>query len=86
MRKILLTVLTGAVIGLAGLTAEAAPINGAAVGNASEGINTITKVQHWRWGSGGHWRWGSGGHWRWGSGGCVRVRVCGPYGCRWVCR
>jgi hypothetical protein len=36
-------------------------------------------VQHWRWGSGGHWRWGSGG-------GCFRVRVCGPYGCRWVCR
>jgi hypothetical protein len=86
MRKILLTVLTGAAIGLAGFTAEAAPINGAAVGNASEGINTITKVQHWRWGSGGHWRWGSGGHWRWGSGGCFRVRVCGPYGCRWVCR
>jgi len=86
MRKILLTVLTGTAIGLAGISAlSAAPINGAAVGNASEAVNTLTQVQHWRWGSGGHWRWGSGGHWRWGSG-CVRVRVCGPYGCRWVCR
>jgi hypothetical protein len=79
MRKILLTILTTTAIGLAGISAEAAPINGASVGNASDAISALTKVQHWRWGSGGHWRWGSGG-------GCFRVRVCGPYGCRWVCR
>jgi hypothetical protein len=86
MRKTLLAVLAGSFVGLAAMSAaSAAPINGTAVGNASEAMSPVTQVQHWRWGSGGHWRWGSGGHWRWGSG-CVRVRVCGPYRCWWACR
>lgn len=78
MRQILLAMLVAGGIGLVG-TAEnvsAAPINGAAIGNAATETSPVTTVQHWRWGSGGHWRWGSrggyrrwggGGHWRWGS-------------------
>jgi hypothetical protein len=85
MRKVLLAVLTTAAIGCVAMSgASAAPINGGAVGKSCEAMNSVTHVQHWRWGSGGHWRWGSGGHWRWGSrGGCVR---CNGYGRCWrVC-
>ena len=76
MRGTLIAVLVAAGIGLVGAAggASAAPINGAAIGNAADAASTVEKVQHWRWGSGGHWRWGSGGgwrrgggHWRWGS-------------------
>jgi len=62
--------LVAAGIGLAGSAGvSAAPINGAAIGNAADAASPVETVQHWRWGSrGGHWRWGSrGGHWRWGS-------------------
>jgi len=77
MRKIMLTALASAAIGLVAITgAPAAPMNGAAIEGATADMNAVTQVQHWRWGSGGHWRWGSGGHWRWGSGGrrCNRWR------------
>lgn len=70
MRSILLATLVAAGIGLVSTAGvSAAPINGAAIGNAASETSQITTVQHWRWGSrGGHWRWGSrGGHWRWGS-------------------
>jgi hypothetical protein len=70
MRGFLLAMLVAAGIGLAGSAGvSAAPINGAAIGNAASETSPVTTVQHWRWGSGGHWRWGSrgGGHWRWGS-------------------
>ena len=79
MRGIFLAMLVAAGIGLAGTASvSAAPINGAAIGNAADAANPVETVQHWRWGSGGgrwggyggggHWRWGSrGGHWRWGS-------------------
>ena len=70
MRGFLLAMLVAAGIGLAGSAGvSAAPINGAAIGNAASEASPVTTVQHWRWGSGGHWRWGSrgGGHWRWGS-------------------
>jgi hypothetical protein len=74
MRGLLLTTLVAAGIGLVGTAGvSAAPINGAAIGNAADAASPVTTVQHWRWGSGGgggHWRWGSrggGGHWRWGS-------------------
>jgi len=70
MRGILLATLVAGGIGLAGTAGvSAAPINGAAIGNAADAASPVTTVQHWRWGSGGHGRWGSrgGGHWRWGS-------------------
>jgi hypothetical protein len=80
MRGILLAMLVAGGVGLVGTVgASAAPINGAAIGNAASETSTVTTVQHWRWGSGGggHWRWGSrGGHWRWGSRG-------GPRGPHW---
>jgi hypothetical protein len=70
MRRVLLMLLTSAAIGVVGTAGvSAAPIDGGAVGKASDSVSNVTQVQHWRWGSGGHWRWGSGGHWRWGSGG-----------------
>jgi hypothetical protein len=91
MRGILLAMLIAAGIGLVGPAGvSAAPINGAAIGNAADATSPVETVQHWRWGSGGHWRWGSGGHWRWGSrGGHWRwgsrgVRRCHrPYSSRW---
>ena len=74
MRGILLAMLVAAGIGLVGSAGvSAAPINGAAIGDAATAASPVEQVQHWRWGSGGgggHWRWGSrggGGHWRWGS-------------------
>ena len=84
MRAILLAALVAGGIGLAGTAGvSAAPINGAAIGNAANETSQITTVQHWRWGSGGHWRYGSrGGHYRWGSRG---VRRCHRiYSSRWV--
>ena len=76
MRGLLLAMLVAAGIGLVGSAGvSAAPINGAAIGNAADAASPVTTVQHWRWGSGGgggHWRWGSrggGGHWGGGSGG-----------------
>jgi hypothetical protein len=65
------------------VTVSAAPISGAAIGNAAEAIGgQVEQVQHRRYGSRGHWRWGSrGGHWRWGS---RPVRRCHrPYSSRW---
>ena len=81
MIKVLLTVLTSAAIGLiAASGVSAAPMDGGAMSKACATMDSVTHVQHWRWGSGGHWRWGSGGHWRWGSsGGCVRR--CNPWRC-----
>ena len=68
MRRVLLMLLTSAAIGVVGTAGvSAAPIDGGAVGKASDSVSNVTQVQHWRWGSGGRWRWGSGGHWRWGS-------------------
>jgi hypothetical protein len=68
MRGILLATLVAAGIGLAGTAGvSAAPINGAAIGNAASETSQIQQVQHWRWGSRGGRRWGGGGHWRWGS-------------------
>jgi hypothetical protein len=79
MRGILLAMLVAAGIGLAGSAGvSAAPINGAAIGNAADAASPVETVQHWRWGSGGHWRWGSGGHRRWGSGGHWRWGSRGP--------
>ena len=85
MRGTLLAVIAAAGIGLAGTAGvSAAPINGAAIGNAANETSNVEQVQHWRWGSGGHWRWGSrGGHWRWGSGGGGFRRCHGPYTSRW---
>jgi hypothetical protein len=78
MRKVVLTVLATAAIGFAGMAGvSAAPLNVAPLGQASSAIDSVTHVQHWRWGSGGHWRWGSGGR-----GGCRR---CNPWRCWWVC-
>jgi len=85
MRGILLAMLVAAGIGLVGSPGvSAAPINGAAIGNAAAATNPVETVQHWRWGSGGHWRWGSrgGGHWRWGSRGPGR-RCHRPWSSRW---
>ena len=67
MRGILLAMLVAAGIGFVGSAGvSAAPINGAAIGDAANTANTVEQVQHWRWGSdggGGHWRWGSRGRW-----------------------
>ena len=84
MRGILLAMLVAAGIGLAGSAGvSAAPINGAAIGNAANETSQVQQVQHWRWGSGGHRRWGSrGGHWRWGSRGPGR-RCHRPWSSRW---
>jgi hypothetical protein len=83
MRGIFLAMLLAAGIGLVGsVGVSAAPINGAAIGNAADATSTVETVQHWRWGSGGHWRWGSGGHWRWGSRGPGR-RCHRPWSSRW---
>jgi hypothetical protein len=75
--------LVAAGIGLVGSAGvSAAPINGAAIGNAAGAVSPVETVQHWRWGSGGHWRWGSrGGHWRWGSRGYRRCHA--RYSSRW---
>ena len=60
MRGTLLAMLVAAGVGLAGTAGvSAAPINGAAIGNAANTANTVEQVQHWRYGSGGHRRWGS---------------------------
>jgi hypothetical protein len=62
--------LVAAGVGLAGTAGvSAAPINGAAIGDAANSTSTVEHVQHWRYGSGGHRRWGSGGggHYRFGS-------------------
>ena len=85
MRGILLAMLVAAGIGLVGSAGvSAAPINGAAIGNAADATSPVETVQHWRWGSGGHRRWGSGGHWRWGSRGFRRCH--GRYSSRfWRC-
>ena len=63
MRGILLAMLVAAGIGLVGSAgvSTAAPINGAAIGNAADATSPVETVQHWRWGSGGHYRWGSRG-------------------------
>src|SRR5258708_35384809 len=83
MRATLLAVVAAAGIGLAGANGvSAAPINGAAIGQAADTTNQVETVQHWRWGSGGHRRWGSrGGHYRWGSRGFRRCH--GPYSGPW---
>ena len=80
MRGTLLAMLVAAGIGLVGTAGvSAAPINGAAIGDAANATSPVETVQHWRWGSRGHWR--RGGHWRWGSRG---VRRCHrPYSSRW---
>jgi hypothetical protein len=85
MRGTLLAMIIAAGVGLVGTASvSAAPINGAAIGNAANETSTVEHVQHWRWGSGGHWRWGSGGHWRWGSRGPRRCHR--PWSSRWwVC-
>ena len=84
MRMIIVAGLPAAGIGLAASSgASAAPANGAIIGDLATANGQVTKVQHWRWGSGGHWRWGSGGfggHWRWGSGGHWRW---GSHGGHW---
>ena len=78
MRKVLLTFVAAAAIGVAGLaSASAGPINPAPLGEASAAINGVTKVWHCRPWSGG---WGCGGGWR--GGGCRR---CNPWRCWWVC-
>jgi hypothetical protein len=83
MRGIVVAMLVAAGIGLVGSAGvSAAPINGAAIGNAANAASPMETVQHWRWGSGGHWRWGSGGHWRWGSRGPGR-RCHRPWSSRW---
>jgi hypothetical protein len=85
MRGILLAMLVAAGVGLVATAGvSAAPINGAAIGNAATEASPVTTVQHWRWGSGGHGRWGSGGggHWRWGSRGPAR-RCHRPWNSRW---
>jgi len=64
MRAIFLAVLVAAGIGLVGASnVSAAPISGAVIGESANHDSNVTKVQHWRWGSGGHWRWGSRGRW-----------------------
>ena len=76
MRGTLSAMLVAAGIGLVGTVGvSAAPISGAAIGDAANAASSVEQVQHWRWGSGGHWRWGSGGggHWRWGSRGIRRL-------------
>jgi hypothetical protein len=85
MRGTLLAMIVAAGVGLALPTAgAAAPISGAAIGNAAEGLGQVEQVQHRRYGSrGGHWRWGSrGGHWRYGSRGMRRCHRI--YSSRWV--
>jgi hypothetical protein len=86
MRALLLATLVAAGVGLVGTASvSAAPINGAAIGNAATAASPVEQVQHWRWGSGGggHYRWGSrGGHWRWGSRGAGR-RCHRPWNSRW---
>ena len=53
MRGILLAMLVAAGIGLVGSAGvSAAPINGAAIGNAADATSPVETVQHWRWGSG----------------------------------
>ena len=77
MRAILFAMLVALGVALVGASgASAAPLNGAAVGDAARATDVASPVQHWRWGSGGHWRWGSGGHWRWGSRGARCPVVC----------
>jgi hypothetical protein len=81
MREISLAMLIAAGIGLVGsVGVSAAPINGAAIGNAANAASPVETVQHW--GSGGR-RWGGyGGHWRWGSRGPGR-RCHRPWNSRW---
>ena len=51
MRAILLAMLVAAGIGLVGSAGvSAAPINGAAIGNAADATSPVETVQHWRWG------------------------------------
>jgi len=54
MRGILLAMLVAAGIGLVGsASVSAAPINGAAIGDAATAASPVEQVQHWRWGSRG---------------------------------
>src|SRR5215468_7147249 len=66
MRATLCAMLVALGVGLVGTAnVSAAPLNGAAIGDAAMATDMATQVQHWRWGSGGprrsHWRWGSAG-------------------------
>jgi hypothetical protein len=77
VRSVWLAALVAGGVGLVGTAGvSAAPINGAAIGNAASETSAVTTVQHWRWGSGG------GGHSRWASRGPGR-RCHRPWNSRW---
>ena len=62
-------VLIAAGLGLAD-SAQAGPVNGAAILDGAALTDSLDQVQHWRWGSRPGPRWGHGparSHWRWGS-------------------
>ncbi len=63
MRAIFVAMLLALGIGLIGTSGSiAAPANGIAIGEAIGITDSVTQVQHWRFGSRGpHWRWGSRG-------------------------
>ena len=75
MRAILFAMLIAIGVALVGTSnVSAAPVGGAAIGEAAAATDIAGQVQHWRWGSGGHFARRS--HWRWGSRGPVCRTVC----------
>jgi hypothetical protein len=78
MKSIVMAMIVAAGIGLAGSAGvSAAPVNGAAIGEAAAQGNVVQHAQHWRWRSRG---WGhargrsAGGHFRWRSMGWLHSR------------
>jgi len=78
MRAILFAMLVAIGIALVGTSnVSAAPVGGAAIGEAATAMGITDQVQHWRWGSGGGWGHGARrSHWRRGSGGPVCPLIC----------
>ena len=79
MRAILFAMLIAIGVALVGTSnVSAAPVGGAAVGEAAAATDITGQVQHWRWGSGGGY-YGHNprrSHWRRGSAGPVCPVIC----------
>jgi hypothetical protein len=77
MRAILFAMLITIGVALVGTSnVSAAPVGGAAIGEAAAATDITGQVQHWRWGSGGDFHNPRRSHWRRGSGGPVCPTFC----------
>ena len=89
MRACLFAMLVVIGVALVGTSnVSAAPMSGAAIGEAAAATDITGQVQHWRWGSGGGFYHNPRrSHWRRGSAGPVCPLICRhrPYTSARVC-